>query len=82
MAKFELITRDDSDGYECQHVLLLNGEPVFRAHNLNDCPEDAIIGRDLFDGSQAIRLIELGYKLGQANDPIEFTERKATEEDD
>lgn len=81
MAKIELITRKDSDGFECHHTLLLNGRPIFSAHNLNDCPEDAIIGRDLTDGMEALRLIKVGYKLGKADDTIEFTEREATEED-
>ena len=37
----------------------------FYVCNLNDCPEDAIIGRDLFNVSDYINTLKLGMKLAQ-----------------
>ena len=39
--------------------------PVFSASNLNECPEDAIIGRDLFDAGDYIRAVRYGIMLAQ-----------------
>lgn len=81
MAKFELVVRKDSYGDEVSHTLLRDGKSVFRVHNLNECPEDAIIGRDLFNGADAMNLIQMGYELGKRGDVVEFIERGATQED-
>lgn len=38
---------------------------VFSVWNLNECPEDAIIGRDLFDEQDFINAVKLGMMLAQ-----------------
>lgn len=38
---------------------------VFSVWNLNECPEDAVIGRDLFDEHDFINAVKLGMKLAQ-----------------
>lgn len=35
----------------------------FNVHNLYDCPEDAIIGRDLFDANDYINALNKGIEL-------------------
>lgn len=35
----------------------------FDVNNLNECPEDAIIGRDLFDSNDYIRALNKGIEL-------------------
>lgn len=42
-----------------------NDNMVFSVYNLNECPEDAIIGRDLFDEQDFINAVKLGMKLVQ-----------------
>ena len=37
----------------------------FTVSNLNECPEDAIIGRDLFDAVDYIRAVKRGIKLAE-----------------
>lgn len=37
----------------------------FSAYNLNECPEDAIIGRDLFDAYDYIRALNKGIELAK-----------------
>lgn len=38
----------------------------FSVSNLDDCPEDAIIGRDLFDATDYLQAVKTGIKLAQA----------------
>jgi len=38
--------------------LLVNGEEKFRVHSLCECPEDAIIGRDLISCSDISNFLE------------------------
>lgn len=38
---------------------------VFSAWNLNECPEDAVIGRDLFDEKDFIKAVRLGMELAK-----------------
>lgn len=45
----------DSDSKSC----------LFRVGNLDECPEDAIIGRSLFEASEAIALIRHGLNLAK-----------------
>lgn len=40
-----------------------NDNMVFSAWNLNECPEDAVIGRDLFDEKDFIKAVKLGMEL-------------------
>ena len=43
-----------------------NGTEInFWVHDLSECPEDAILGRDLFTGADYLDAIELGMKLAQ-----------------
>ena len=42
-----------------------NDDMVFSVWNLNECPEDAVIGRDLFDEHDFIMAVQLGMKLAQ-----------------
>ena len=37
----------------------------FTVSNLNECPEDAIIGGDLFDASDYIKAVRRGIKLAK-----------------
>ena len=36
-----------------------------RFRDLNDCPEDAIIGRDLFDANDFIATLKLGFAIAK-----------------
>lgn len=42
-----------------------NDDMVFSVWNLNECPEDAVIGRDLFDEQDFINAVKLGMTLAQ-----------------
>ena len=42
-----------------------NDKMVFSVLNLNECPEAAVIGRDLFDEQDFINAVKLGMTLAQ-----------------
>ena len=45
----------------------------FSVCNLSECPEDAIIGRELFDASDYLRAIRYGIELAkQGYDSVEY----------
>lgn len=41
------------------------GKVVFSANNLADCPEDAIIGRDIFDAYDWLDVVKFGMELAR-----------------
>lgn len=45
--------------------ILIDGRIEFSVCNLNDCPEDAIINRNLFNAYDYMDAIEYGMKLAQ-----------------
>ena len=47
------------------HEVMDGNHCIFSCSNLDDCPEDAIIGRDLFDGYDYIKALKLGMKLAE-----------------
>lgn len=49
---------------------------VFSVYNLDGCPEDAVIGRDLFDEHDFIKAVKLGMKLAQEG----YTDCKVVDE--
>lgn len=55
-----------------QEITNEEGKRLFSVSNLSECPEDAIIGRDLFDASDYIRAVRFGMELAKAGyDDIE-----------
>ena len=62
---FELDAPEGYDYYyEYQEVTDPDtGKTVFSVNNLADCPEDAIIGRDLFDAHDWLKAVEFGIGL-------------------
>lgn len=46
-----------------QRVEDQEGKDIFVAYNLDQCPEDAIIGRELFTAQQFLRAVQLGMNL-------------------
>ncbi len=70
----KLLTVDfvtDEDNWGCTtseeiHGFSENGTEInYSVHDLSECPEDAIIGRDLFSGAEYLEAIELGMRLAR-----------------
>ena len=52
-----------------------NDNMVFSAWNLNECPEDAVIGRDLFNEKDFIKAVKLGMELAkQGYDDVKYVD--------
>lgn len=56
---------NSDDNIEHQKVVDDAGNTYFEVYNLDQCPEDAIIGRDLFTGSQYLEAVWLGMRLAK-----------------
>lgn len=59
---------DRYDDYIRGHKIYCNEDGVsidFSAYNLNECPEDAIIGRGLFSAYDYIKALNKGIKLAK-----------------
>ena len=60
-----------------------NFKGEFNVWNLNDCPEDAIIDRDLFDAYDFIHAVEFGMNLARKGyTKIKLTEIRENEDED
>lgn len=53
----------DSWGDRSQTIIDKDNDINFGVCNLTDCPEDAIIGRDLFNSDDYIRALNKGIEL-------------------
>lgn len=71
--KITLYTSTDSNDLD-RHRLDINGETAENIQDLSDCPEDAHIGRDLIDGYDIIKYIELGYEAAKNGEILEIEE--------
>ena len=70
MKEFELKVTErerEYDGVTMQKVWSDNEDERVRFYvrNLCKCPEDAIIGRDLFDAQDFISAVELGFRIAK-----------------
>lgn len=60
---------EDYYGHEyCHEIQSVTKDPdvtvYFKAYDMCECPEDAMLNRDLFNGDDYIEAIELGMLLG------------------
>ena len=63
---YKVIVNQKEDEYEGVRYQSINNDIMrFSVSNLSECPEDAIIGRDLFDADDYIRAVRTGMKLAQ-----------------
>lgn len=67
----KILYLDYEEEYEYDTIIryqeIFNNEEHIRYSvcNLNECPEDAIIGRDLFDVDDYIKALKLGIELAR-----------------
>lgn len=63
---FNVVVNQEVDEYDGVCYQCINNDMLaFSVHNLCECPEDAIIGRDLFDADDYIRAVKTGMRLAQ-----------------
>lgn len=60
-----VVIQDDYYGF-CKGEEVYDGNKLlFDVYNLTDCPEDAIVGRSLFDASNFMDAVRLGMELSR-----------------
>lgn len=63
---FKLVEEKSDDGWCVTSQEVRDGDKlVFDVWNLDDCPEDAIIGRSLFDADQWLDAVRYGMELAR-----------------
>jgi hypothetical protein len=60
-----IITETDTADRGPRQVMEIDGRESLHVCGLCDCPEDAIIGRDLVDCQQVADFMELAYNAGK-----------------
>ena len=58
-------TEYDDDYINYQEISNNEENISYYVRNLNECPEDAIIGRDLFDVDDYVKALKLGIELAK-----------------
>ena len=63
---YKVVVNQKTDEYDDIYYESINNDMMaFSVSNLCECPEDAIIGRDLFDADDYIRAVRAGMRLAQ-----------------
>jgi hypothetical protein len=75
---------EDDDYYEFHHITVTNDdETEIKAEEfispLCECPEDAIIGRDLKSGYDFLRFIQLGFDAAKNGETLTIIETENKE---
>lgn len=79
-----LFEKEFSFGDICQELWDIDDrKELYGVSDLSECPEDAIIGRALLSGEEALDLVELGMNYSKMGyDEIEYDYLKCPEDDD
>ncbi len=77
--KIEVLICDDN--YYSREKLIVDGEEVMEAHDLSDCPEDAILGRNINSMSSVAELMEFAYQAGKRGESFSLEYKELSEEE-
>lgn len=66
------VEEDNDDDCFTSQTLFANDEEIANVNDLCDCPEDAIIGRDLVDCNDIQKWIKYGYDAAKRGDELIF----------
>lgn len=72
MSKIILKVETDTSDYYTSQTLLANDQEIASVSDLSECPEDAIIGRDLVDCDNIKGWIQYGYDAAKRGDELVF----------
>jgi hypothetical protein len=71
--KIKVIEGTNSDNAIWQRMLI-NGEEALSVYPLYECPEDAIIGRDLVSCNEVVNFMRQAYEAGKNGDEFSLTQ--------
>ncbi len=66
-----VINRRDCDGYEESQEMIIDGKSTLSVGPLCECPEDAIIGRDLVSCCRVADLMKRAFDAGVAGETFD-----------
>ena len=66
------VESNTDEGWYTNQTLFANDEEIASVADLTDCPEDAIIGRDLVDCNDIKDWIKYGYDASKRGDELIF----------
>jgi hypothetical protein len=69
----------DKTDYTETHKLIIDEKEYEYIYSLSECPEDAIIGRDLIDGGDIIKYIKMGFEAAKAGEELDIQTVEVTE---
>lgn len=78
---FKMFSFFDRKNYRAMQKITKNEEVLYWVQDLSECPEDAVIGRDLFNIHDYKSAVMLGYELGKRGLEVQWEEVESTEED-
>lgn len=61
---------EDGDGY-ARESMRVDGQNQLYVGPLCECPEDAIVGRDLIDCSTVLSYMRMAHRAGREQQPLE-----------
>ena len=73
--QIEVLWKEDED-FLTSEQLFINGERKETVFPLCECPEDAIIGRDLISCQDIVKYMKLAYEAGKADERLEYSLEK------
>ena len=78
--KATVYSKSDDYNDTIYQLVKIKNKNCFSVSNLDECPEDATIGRDLFAANDYLDAVQFGMKLAkQGYDDIEVEEKEADE---
>lgn len=72
MSKIILKVETEDEDYYTTQTLFANDQSIASVSDLSECPEDAIIGRDLVDCNDIKEWIKYGYDAAKRGDELIF----------
>lgn len=72
MSKIILKVETENEDYYTTQTLFANDQSIASVSDLSECPEDAIIGRDLVDCNDIKEWIKYGYDAAKRGDELIF----------
>ena len=74
-------TYSDYGKWVSEFSLSVDGEELLSVCNMNECPEDALLHRDLIFVYDIPDLMRKAYEAGKNGEEFEYNKKRVTEED-
>ena len=80
--KVKIVKYEDDYDHLITEGMFIDGKSSLSVGPLSECPEDAIIGRDLVSCSDVYRYMKMALEAGKKGEELELESVKAREKDE